>query len=169
MSAPSDAAARPVSRRRTWLYLSLIVNLCLLGFIGGMLWHGHRPPPPPPENLGPQFQRLAGDLHLDATQRAAFNRFLDVARKQGRSLREQNETLVNSAWEELAKPQPDETRVSGFLDKASDNRHAFQSEMGKALRGFLTTLSPEQRAKVIDFARNRQGNTAQRLRRILMQ
>jgi len=169
MSAPSDAAGRPVSRGRLWLILSLVVNLCLLGFIGGLLWHGHKPPPQQREDLGPQFQKLAGELNLNTSQRAAFENFLSVGRQQGRALREQNETLVNSAWDEMAKPQPDETKIAGLLDKASENRQAFQSEMGKALRGFLATLSPEQRAKVIDFARHRQGGTAQRLRRILMQ
>jgi Spy/CpxP family protein refolding chaperone len=147
-------ALRPGSRRqlfRVILVLSLALNLC---FIAGALWIRVQGPPLP---LSPEqrLQQIEPQLALNPQQKAAFEEYARTVRSGMQSMREAAEPLVANAWSELAKPDADEAKVMLLFDQAGDERRSFRRELGTATFAFLTKLSPEQRAKFVELARQR--------------
>ena len=65
------------------------------------------------------------------------------------------EPLIGNAWSELAKPDADESKVMQLFDQAGEQRRSFRRELASATFSFLATLSPEQRAKFVELARQR--------------
>lgn len=167
MTSVAEAEGRPRSRARLLgriaLALSLTLNIC---FVGGLVWskYAGRPPFDSPAQ---RFAQLARELDLTPDQHLAFNRFAQVAQQRGRALREHNQPLIETAWAELEKPTPDEATLSRLFEEASNNRRAYQKELGEALRAFLVTLTPQQRAHFVDLAKKRQDELAQRLWRVM--
>ena len=150
----ASVAVRPGSRQPLlWvvLILSLALNLC---FIAGALWIRVQGPPLPmsPEQ---RLQQIEPQLALDPQQRAAFDQYARTVRLRMQSMREAIEPLVGNAWSELAKPDADETKIMQLFDQAGEQRRAFRRELGSATFKFLTNLSPEQRAKFVELARQR--------------
>lgn len=123
-------------------------------FVGGALWTRFHPPAerPPFEE---RYQRIAGELDLDAKQRAGFDRYMAAMRSRMDKMRDQVEPLMGAAWEEMAKPQPDAVQVMRLLDEAGDKRRAFQHEATVQTLDMLSILSPEQRRKFVALARER--------------
>jgi uncharacterized membrane protein len=147
-------ALRPGSRRqlfRVILVLSLALNLC---FIAGALWIRVQGPPLPmsPEQ---RLQQIEPQLALNPQQKAAFDQYARTVRSGMQSMREAAEPLVANAWSELAKPDADEAKVMLLFDQAGDQRRGFRRELGTATFAFLAKLSPEQRAKFVELARQR--------------
>jgi uncharacterized membrane protein len=164
-----DAVAVPAPRRwRSRLPLILLILSLALNafFIGGAFWlksQAARMQMSPAERA----QQVARRLSLDDDQRAAFERFIHTARQYTREMREANMPLVEQAWKEFAKSNPDEALIDRLFSQAADNRRHFQIELGQALRGFLATLSEEQRRNFIDLLHNRQHRDAPSLLRQL--
>ena len=149
-----SVALRPGSRQHLlWvvLILSLALNLC---FIGGALWIRVQGPPPPitPEQ---RLEQIEPQLALDPQQKAVFEQYARTVRLRMQSMREAVEPLVGNAWSELAKPDADNAKVMQLFDQAGDQRRAFRRELGTATFAFLAKLSPEQRAKFVELARQR--------------
>jgi uncharacterized membrane protein len=147
-------ALRPGSRRqlfRVILVLSLALNLC---FIAGALWIRVQGPPLP---LSPEqrLQQIEPQLALNPQQKKAFDEYARTVRSGMQSMREAAEPLVANAWSELAKPDADEAKVMLLFDQAGDQRRSFRRELGTATFAFLAKLSPEQRAKFVELARQR--------------
>ena len=147
-------ALRPGSRRqlfRVILVLSLALNLC---FIAGALWIRVQGPPLP---LSPEqrLQQIEPQLALNPQQKAAFDEYARTVRSGMQSMHEAVEPLVANAWSELAKPDADEAKVMLLFDQAGDQRRGFRRELGTATFAFLAKLSPEQRAKFVELARQR--------------
>jgi uncharacterized membrane protein len=146
--------------RRRWrsrlLLILLVLSLALnVFFIGGAFWlktQAMRAEMTPPERV----RLVARQLSLNEDQRAAFDRFIQTARQNMRELRETNMPLVEQAWNELAKPAPDDAVLERLSAQTADNRRRYQIELGRALRGFLATLSVEQRRTFIDLLRSRE-------------
>ena len=150
----ASVALRPGSRRHLFwviLVLSLALNLC---FIAGALWIRVQGPPLPmsPEQ---RLQQIEPQLALDPQQKAAFDEYARTVRSRVQSMHEAIEPQVANAWSELAKPDADEAKVMQLFDQAGDQRRAFRRELGTATFTFLTKLSPEQRAKFVELARQR--------------
>jgi Spy/CpxP family protein refolding chaperone len=150
----ASVALRPASRRHLFwviLVLSLALNLC---FIAGALWIRVQGPPLP---LSPEqrLQQIEPQLALNPQQKAAFDEYARTVRSGMQSMREAAEPLVANAWSELAKPDADEAKVMLLFDQAGDERRSFRRELGTATFAFLTKLSPEQRAKFVELARQR--------------
>ena len=150
----ASVALRPGSRRHLFLVilvLSLALNLC---FIAGALWIRVQGPPLPltPEQ---RLQQIEPQLALDSQQKAAFDEYARTVRSRVQSMHEAIEPQVANAWSELAKPDADEAKVMQLFDQAGDQRRAFRRELGTATFTFLTKLSPEQRAKFVELARQR--------------
>jgi Spy/CpxP family protein refolding chaperone len=150
----ASVALRPGSRRHLlWAVftLSLALNLC---FIGGALWIRFQAAPPPmsPEERLRQIEPL---LALDTQQKAAFDQYARTVRSRMQSMREAIEPLVGNAWSELAKPDADDAKVMQLFDQAGEQRRASRRELGRATFMFLAKLSPEQRAKFVELARDR--------------
>ncbi len=150
----ASVALRPGSRQHLiWvvLILSLALNLC---FIAGALWIRVQGPPPP---LSPEqrLEQIEPQLALDSQQRAAFDQYARTVRLRMQSMRETVEPLVGKAWSELAKPDADDAKVMQLFDQAGEQRRAFRRELGTATFDFLAKLTPEQRAKFVELARQR--------------
>ena len=150
----ASVALRPGSRRHLFwviLVLSLALNLC---FIAGALWIRVQGPPLPmtPEQ---RLQQIEPRLALNPQQKAAFDEYARTVRSRVQSMHEAIEPQVANAWSELAKPDADEAKVMLLFDQAGDQRRAFRRELGTATFTFLTKLSPEQRAKFVELARQR--------------
>ena len=150
----ASVALRPGSHRHLFwviLVLSLALNLC---FIAGALWIRVQGPPLPmtPEQ---RLQQIEPQLALNPQQKAAFDEYARTVRSRVQSMREAIEPQVANAWSELAKPDADEAKVMQLFDQAGDQRRAFRRELGTATVTFLTKLSPEQRAKFVELARQR--------------
>jgi Spy/CpxP family protein refolding chaperone len=154
VTVASSAVARPGARQhRLWvvLALSLALNLC---FVAGALWtHFHERPMPvtPVERL----QQIEPQLALDPRQKPAFDHYAQTLRSRMQQLHEAIDPLVANAWSELAKPNADGAKAMQLFDQAGDERRTFRRELGTATLAFLATLSPEQRAKFVDLARQR--------------
>jgi Spy/CpxP family protein refolding chaperone len=150
----ASVALRPGSRRHLFwviLVLSLALNLC---FIAGALWIRVQGPPLPmsPEQ---RLQQIEPQLALNPQQKAAFDEYARTVRSRVQSMHEAIEPQVANAWSELAKPDADEAKVMQLFDQAGDQRRAFRRELGTATFTFRTKLSPEQRAKFVELARQR--------------
>jgi uncharacterized membrane protein len=148
-------------RRLVWVALALSLALNVF-FVGGAVWvrmhvhHGLGGPPfgrPPHERI----EAIARDLSLDPAQRSAFDRFIRDARKETKQVREANEKLSDSAWDEMLKPQPDQDLLRRVFDEISTNRREYQTGMTATLLDFLGKLSPDQRRQFVDIARNRKN------------
>jgi Spy/CpxP family protein refolding chaperone len=150
----ASVALRPGSRQHMFwvvLILSLALNLC---FVAGALWIRVQGPPLPmsPEQ---RLQQIEPQLALDSQQKAAFDQYDRTVHSRMQSMHEAIEPLVANAWSELAKPNADEAKVMQLFDQAGEQRHAFRRELGTATFAFLAKLSPEQRAKFVELARQR--------------
>jgi uncharacterized membrane protein len=148
------AATRGSTRQhlsRTVLALSLVLNLF---FVVGALWIRIHAPAPPvtPEQ---RFQQMAGEIGLDAQQKQAFAHYSQTMRQRLDAMRESVGPLVADAWTEVARPQADETKVMHLLDEAAQQRRAFVGQLTTTTLSFLATLSPDQRAKFVELARQR--------------
>ena len=147
-------AMRPGSRRHLFwviLVLSLALNLC---FIAGALWIRVQEPPLPmsPEQ---RLQQIEPQLALNPQQKAAFDEYARTVRSGMQSMREAVEPVVANAWSELAKPDADEAKITQLFDQAGEQRRASRRELGTATFTFLAKLTPEQRAKFVELARQR--------------
>jgi hypothetical protein len=128
----ASVALRPGSRRHLFwviLVLSLALNLC---FIAGALWIRVQGPPLPttPEQ---RLQQIEPQLALNPQQKAAFDEYARTVRSRVQSMHEAIEPQVANAWSELAKPDA----------------------VGTATFTFLAKLTPEQRTKFVELARQR--------------
>jgi uncharacterized membrane protein len=141
--------------RPRWLLAVLALSLLLnIFFVSGVLWarfhdRGHGP------GAIARFERVAHDLSLNGTQRTAFDRFVTTLEERTRGMRGTSRMLIDQAWDELAKPQPDQAALDRIFTEAAQSRHAYMADTSAALRGFLDTLSPEQRKRFVDLARRR--------------
>jgi len=152
------SAEAVMPRRRSWprlpwllLALSVVLNIF---FIGGAFWVRM-------ETRGPmaaieRFEHVARQLSLDGDQRAAFDHFIRLMRMRTRLMHETNRPLIDRAWTELAKPQPDDAVLNQIFTEAAENRRAYQVDISKAFRAFLAVLSDDQRKEFVELARRRQ-------------
>jgi uncharacterized membrane protein len=139
------------------LALSLTLNIFMLGGIAWPLLVGG-----PPRQLGP-IERLVVDartLDLNADQKVALTTFVAAARRANQGLRQANAPLMADLWDEMAKTQPDTAQISSIIDKVLDHRRTFQQTMSANLLTFLATLTPEQRERFAERARQRPGPAA---------
>jgi uncharacterized membrane protein len=164
--AETPSRPRLAPARLPWILLALSLALNLF-FVGGVVWvrsQGHGP-------MGPadRVERVVKELGLDTNQRAAFERFARTIRTKARDLRETNQPLVDEAWQDFAKAQPDEAAVDKLFESAANNRRNFQIDAGRALRAFLGTLNEEQRIAFIGMVKNRDNRRTPPLLRQLVE
>jgi uncharacterized membrane protein len=166
MTSVAEGGQRLRSRGRLlWVALALSLTLNVF-FVGGLVWS--RVTMPSPETPAERFAQIGRELGLSPDQRDSFQQFIIEVRKHTRQLREMNQPLVAKVWNELGKAQPDQGMIATLVDKATENRHAYQKEMTAALSRFLAELSPDQRAKFVELAKRPRDQTAAHLRRLVM-
>jgi Spy/CpxP family protein refolding chaperone len=153
MTVASLAARGAVRQHLVWvvLALSLVLNLC---FVAGALWvrvHG------PPTATGPEerLQRIGSQLGLEPQQKRDFEQYSEAVHASMQQMRSAVDPLMAQAWSELAKPDADEAKAIRLFEEAAESRRSFRRGMMAATLSFLATLSPEQRAKFVELARQR--------------
>jgi uncharacterized membrane protein len=147
--------------RLPWILLALSLALNIF-FIGGAVWIKvtHHPPG---MTLPQRVERISRELSLEPAQRTALEQFLRTVRQRGTRLRDANLPLIEEAWREMANPNPDTAVVDKAFAEVAENRRSFQQASLEALRGFLATLTPEQRTRFIELVRTRPKPGEQRL------
>jgi Spy/CpxP family protein refolding chaperone len=135
------------------LVISLVLNLC---FIAATVWFRLHAPPAG-RNLAERYQEIASQLDLDAQQRAAFDRYIAAMRGRADQMRQETDPLMAAGWDELAKPQPDEVKVTQLFEQAGEKRRGFQHDATAQTLALLATLSSEQRAKFVALMRERRA------------
>jgi Spy/CpxP family protein refolding chaperone len=123
-------------------------------FIGGAAWTRlHHPPPA--GNPAQRFRELEAGLNLDARQQPAFEEYMTTMRYRTAEMHQQVGPLIASAWEEIAKANPDQARIMQLFDDAAEKRRAFQRDVTLATLNFLAVLTPTQHDKFVEIARER--------------
>lgn len=153
MTVVSTAARAATRHPLLWvaLTLSLLLNLC---FVGGALWIRIQGPPLP-ASPAERLQRIGAELALDPQQRQAFDQYYENVRAHMQRMRDTVEPLMSAAWSELAKPDADQATAARLFDEAGQARRSLQRELLAPTLAFLTTLSPEQRAKFVELFHQR--------------
>ncbi len=98
---------------------------------------------------------MGAQLDLSPQQKPAFEQYLQAVHSRMQEMRASVEPLMNRAWSELAKPGADEANVVRLFDEAAEKRRGFRRELTASTLSFLATLSPEQRARFVELARQR--------------
>lgn len=139
------------------LAISLALNACV---IAGAVWH--RMNLPQTQSASERFRKLEASLDLNDHQRRAFEAYAAAARARNIQLRQQIDPLLDAAWAELGKDQPDGALVLQRFNDASNEWRASQRETVDATLALLATLRPEQRAKFIAAERERRADQRRR-------
>jgi Spy/CpxP family protein refolding chaperone len=166
MTSLAQGGTEPRARGRLlwWaLALSLALNLC---FLVAMVWvRASTPALPTPQQ---RMELIAQELKLNPDQHDAFQQFHIEMRRSTRQLRDGNMPLLQRAWEELVKPQPDQALIGQIIDQTSENRRAYQKTMSVVLARFLGELTPEQRGQFVELVKRRGDPAAQHLHHLIM-
>jgi Spy/CpxP family protein refolding chaperone len=139
------ASARPPRPRvlAALLAISLALNLC---FIGGAVWTRLHAPQ---LTASERFHRLGQSLDLTPPQQVAFDQYVSATLARGGRVRQATDPLIDDAWAEIAKPDPDQAKIFQLLDDFSTQRRQVMHEAVTATVSFLATLTPEQKAKFL--------------------
>lgn len=150
----ASLAARNNSRQHLfWLLLvaSLAINLF---FVGAFLW-SHFREAPPPIYAEERLEWIGMQLRLDPQQKDAFVKYSGAVRANMRAMHAAVDPLMSKAWSEIARPDADATTVVQLFDEAGRTRRGFMHELAPITLSFLAKLSPEQRARFVELARQR--------------
>jgi Spy/CpxP family protein refolding chaperone len=126
------------------LAISVALNLCV---VAGVVWHRVNTEQPP--SGAERFHKLEASLNLNDQQRLAFEAYVAASRARMAQLRQDIEPLLDAAWAEIGKPQPDEAVIMQRFNDASSQWRNSQRETVAATLALLQTLNPDQRAKFI--------------------
>lgn len=138
--------------RRSLLLGLLAVSLVLnLFFVGGALWIRFDRPAAP--GFDRRFERIAAQLDLNPDQRAGFERYVEGMRTRSEDMRREIAPLIAAAWDEIAQPRADASRIMRNYDTASEKWREFQHASTTQTLDFLARLSPAQRSKFVSIVR----------------
>ncbi|HXP06622.1 MAG TPA: periplasmic heavy metal sensor [Stellaceae bacterium] len=151
-------AAAGMSPTRRWsrprlivalLAVSVALNLC---FVAGAAWT--RLKPPAIVTTSERFHRLAQSLDLSPQQQGVFDQYVADMLARSNRVRLATEPLMDEAWAEITRPDPDQARVLQLLDDFSTERREVWHEAIGATLSLLATLTPEQKAKFLAAERD---------------
>jgi uncharacterized membrane protein len=135
--------------RQHWWKALLAVSLALnLFFIAGAVWIRLHPPFPSVEE---RLEQMSGELDLNPLQKQAFAHYARTMRLRLQVMHNTMQPAVAAAWSEVASPRADEAKVMRLLDDAAQERRGFVRDMTTTTLSFLSTLSPEQRARFVEL------------------
>jgi len=140
------------------LALSLALNVC---FVGGAVWARLNLPLDRMDKAH-WMQAVASRLDLDPQQQTAFEEYSRTVHARSKQMHEEIDPLFAEAWTEIGKPQPNEAQLGQDFDDALVKRRAFQHDVTAQTLTFLKVLSPEQRARFVEMARERYPSWAKR-------
>lgn len=134
------------------LAVSVALNICV---VAGAVWSRVNAPAAPAP--GERFRKLEAALNLDDRQRLAFEKYVAAAWARNAQLRQDIEPLLDAAWTEMGKAQPDEALIMQRFTDASARWRVSQRETVEATLALLATLNPDQRAQFIAEERERRA------------
>jgi uncharacterized membrane protein len=140
---PSRRSSRP-GLIAALLAVSVALNLCL---VGGAVWTRYKAPAI--VTTSERFHRLGQSLNLSPPQQAVFDQYVADMLARNNRVRLATEPLMDEAWADIAKPNPDQTKVLQLLDDFSSQRREVWHESVAATLSLLATLTPEQKAKFL--------------------
>jgi len=127
------------------LAVSLALNLCV---VAGALWSRFSAPPAP-ATASERFHKLETALHLTDEQRGLYHAYVATTLARTAQLRREIDPLLDAAWAEIAKPQPDDAYLMQRFDEAASRWRGFQHEAVEATLTLLAKLTPEQRERFV--------------------
>ena len=146
------AVARPRSRTKIFLVLSLALNLFLAGVM--VAWH-LRPPPPPPQ--GPWFERMIQRMSTDLP--AADRDILQASYQARKAELDRMDKDVQTARERVGaamRAQPyDPAALEQAMAEARDAREPVVESVEQAVAEAAAKMSPEGRIKLADWRKGR--------------
>ncbi len=129
----------------------LLLNFGMLGFLLSRRPPGRDGRPPEPKDI------IIERLKLDAAQQGKFAGLRDEHQRDLRATRERNTAFRKKLYEELAAPQPEQTRIAALADSIS----LFQKEAELATFDHFKKLRaicrPEQQAEFDRFIGEKSG------------
>jgi uncharacterized membrane protein len=135
--------------RQHWWKALLAVSLALnLFFVAGAVWIRLHPPFP---SVDQRLEQMSDELDLNPLQKQAFARYARTMRQRLQAMHNTMQPAVAAAWSEVASPGADEAKVMRLLDDAAQQRRGFVRDMTTTTLSFLSTLSPQQRAKFVEL------------------
>jgi len=166
MTSLAQEGVEPRARGRL-LWWGLILSLAMnIFFVGATIWvRANLPVMPTPQQ---RMQAIAEELKLNPDQHDAFQQFLIEMRRSTRQLRDGNMPLLQRAWDEMVKPNPDQALIGQIIDQTSENRRAYQKTMSVAMARFLADLTAEQRSQFVELLKRRGDPAAQHLHHLIM-
>ena len=148
----TTAVARPRSRTRVFLVLSLALNL----FLGGVMvaWHMRPPPPRPP---GPWFERMIHGMSGELSP--ADRDILQTSYQARRPDLDRMDKEVQAARERVGaamRAQPyDPATLEQAMAEARDAREPVVESVEQAVAEAAAKMSPEGRMKLSDWRKGR--------------
>jgi len=148
----STAVARPRSRAKIFLVVSIALNL----FLGGMMiaWHMRPPPPPPP---GPWFERMIQRMSMDLAP--ADRDLLQASYQAHRPDLDRMDKEVVAAREQVGaamRAEPfDPAALEQAMANARDAREPVVEAVEQAVAEAAAKMSPEGRKKLADWRKGR--------------
>jgi len=125
-----------------------------LFFVTAFLWSRFRDSPPP-TYAEERLEWIGAQLRLDPQQKEAFSQYAQAVRANMQTMHAAVDPLMGKAWSEVAKPNADVATVVQLFDEAGQTRRGYMHELAPITLSFLAKLSPEQRAKFVELARQR--------------
>jgi uncharacterized membrane protein len=139
-----------VSRRTLYilLFVSLALNLFVIGAAAGVYLFGPRMHGRPPEFRGGGPAMIAAAAGLPDNQRAAYRDALRAeAQKVAPQLREARQ-VRRQAWTRLAADPADPTAISAELDRARTLEAAARADVDRTILEFAAKLPVADRARL---------------------
>jgi Spy/CpxP family protein refolding chaperone len=150
----TTSAGRPGRRALViLLVVSAVLNLCFIGGAAWTRWHA----PARWASAEQRYRQMAAELDLTPQQRTAFDSYFAAMRARTETMHHDVAPMMESAWEEIAKPEADAAKVMRLFDEAAEKRREFQREASAQTLDFLATLTPAQRSKFVAIARERRA------------
>jgi len=126
------------------LAVSVALNLC---FVAGAVWSRLNIPAPP--TASERFRKLEAVLNLTDEQRPIYHAYVAATMSRAARQRREIDPLLDAAWSEIAKPQPDDAYAMQRFDEAAIRWRGFQHDAIDATLTLLTRLTPEQRGRFV--------------------
>ncbi|HTH98550.1 MAG TPA: periplasmic heavy metal sensor [Stellaceae bacterium] len=158
---PSLRRPRPIE---IVLALSLAFNIFIVGGFAMTAWRFGPHMPASPEK---RMEHLVRAIGMNPTKAPAYQQLRTNLRVAFDDMRTKAQPLADSFWVELAKPQPDMNSADKLMAGVMANREEFQRQAGSAVLGFVSQLTPEQRAAFIRIVNDRRNGLGQPMRMLL--
>ncbi len=129
--------------------VSLTANVFFAAGVGYTVYQDRRAADSPEARVDMVAERLG----LDEAQHEALSLLRERSAMRRPGLRQADAPVRAAVLKQVAQPQFDRDLVMSLLVERDEERRPYFAEYAEDLHGFLITLTPEQREKFLDMAR----------------